>query len=123
MRFIGNIIWLIFGGLTSSLLWLVAGLLLCITIVGIPLGIQAFKLAGFVLWPFGKEITVGSFGVGGILGNIIWLLLCGWELAIVHLVTGLVYFITIIGIPFGWQHFKIAKLALLPFGAEIHHTN
>ncbi len=123
MRFIGNIIWFIFGGLASSLLWCAAGLLFCITIIGIPLGIQAFKLAGFVLWPFGKEIAVGSFSMGGTFGNIIWIVLCGLELAIVHLLTGIVYLITIIGIPFGWQHFKIAKLALLPFGAEIHHVN
>ncbi|OPX86366.1 MAG: Inner membrane protein YccF [Pelotomaculum sp. PtaB.Bin104] len=120
MNFIGNIIWLLFGGIIGAILWAVAGLILCITVVGIPFGVQCFKIAGFVLWPFGKEIKLGHFGAGGLLFNIIWLIVFGWEFFLAHLVTGAVFCITIIGIPFGLQHFKLAKLGLIPFGARIH---
>jgi len=119
MRFIGNIIWLILGGLVEALLWLLIGLLLCITIIGIPFGMQCIKIAGFVLWPFGREIIPGRFGVMGAFGNIIWILICGIALCITHLTFALLYCITIIGIPFAIQHFKLAKLSLIPFGAEI----
>lgn len=120
MRFIGNIIWLLFGGIISAIAWSIAGLILCITIIGIPFGIQCFKISMFVLWPFGKTIEIGNFGVGGLLFNIIWIILFGWEFAIAHLITGLIFCITIIGIPFGLQHFKFAKLGLVPFGAKIY---
>ena len=120
MRFLGNLLWLILGGLVSALLWAVIGLLLCVIIIGIPFGLQCFKIAGFVLWPFGRDIRAGSFGLMGALGNIIWILICGIELCIIHLVFGLLLCVTIIGIPFGLQHFKLAKLSLIPFGAEIH---
>ncbi len=120
MNFLGNIIWLVFGGIFSSIAWFIAGLVLCITIIGIPFGLQCFKIAAFVLWPFGKEIEIGQFGVGGLLLNILWILLLGWELAITHLVFGAILCITIIGIPFGIQHFKFAKLAFVPFGARLY---
>lgn len=119
MNFIGNIIWLVFGGILAAILWLIAGLILCLTIIGIPFGLQCFKIAQFVLWPFGREIELGDFGVGGLLLNIIWLIFLGWELAITHLVIGVIFCITIIGIPFGLQHFKFALLGLIPFGAKI----
>jgi len=119
MNFIGNIIWLVFGGIIAAILWSLAGLILCVTVIGIPFGLQCFKIANFVLWPFGKEIELGHFGAGGLIFNIIWLLLFGWEFAITHLVTGLVFCITIVGIPFGLQHFKFAALGLIPFGAKI----
>lgn len=119
MNFIGNIIWLVFGGILAAILWLIAGLILCLTIIGIPFGLQCFKIALFVLWPFGREIELGNFGVGGLLLNIIWLIFLGWELAITHLVIGVIFCITIIGIPFGLQHFKFAQLGLIPFGARI----
>ena len=119
MNFIGNIIWLVFGGILAAILWLIAGLILCLTIIGIPFGLQCFKIAQFVLWPFGREIELGNFGVGGLLLNIIWLIFLGWELAITHLVIGVIFCITIIGIPFGLQHFKFAQLGLIPFGARI----
>lgn len=119
MSIIGNIIWLLFGGIVLAIVWMLAGLLLCITVVFIPFGYQCFKIAGFVLWPFGRDVEIGNFGVGGLLLNILWLLLFGWELAIAHLVIGVLFCITIIGIPFGLQHFKFARLALLPFGARI----
>jgi len=114
---------MIFGGFVSFALWAVAGLVCCLTIVGLPFGIQCFKIAFFTLWPFGKDVEVGKFGVGGFVGNLLWILLLGWELSISHLVLGLVLCVTIIGIPFGKQHFKFAKLALLPFGARIYTKN
>lgn len=119
MKTIGNIIWLLFGGFVMCLLWAVSGLVLCITIIGIPFGIQCFKIAGLVLWPFGREVDLGHFGAGGLIFNIIWLIVFGWEFAVIHCIIGLVYCISIIGIPFGLQHFKLAKLGLLPFGVQI----
>lgn len=119
MSFLGNLIWLIFGGIVASIMWFVAGVILCVTIVGIPFGIQCMKIAALVFWPFGKEVDIGNFGAGGLIFNIIWLILFGWEFAIAHLVIGLIFCITIIGIPFGLQHFKLAKLGLIPFGANI----
>lgn len=119
MSFIGNLIWLIFGGFVSALGWAFAGLILCITIVGIPFGTQCIKIAGFILWPFGSRVEVGRFGALGFIGNIIWLIFFGWELCLWHLIIGLILCLTIVGIPFGKQHFKFAKLALLPFGASI----
>lgn len=118
MKTLGNLIWLIFFGLILALLWVLAGIVCCITIIGIPFGIQCFKLAGLSLWPFGKEIIYGSMGVGGFLGNILWILFFGWELAVAHLIAGLICCVTIIGIPFGLQCFKIAQVAILPFGAS-----
>ena len=120
MRFLGNVLWLIFGGIVAAIMWAIIGLLLCATIIGIPFGLQCLKIAGFVLWPFGRDVTLGGFGVMGALGNIIWILVCGIELGLAHLVSGLLLCITIVGIPFGLQHFKLAKLALIPFGAQIH---
>ncbi len=119
MRFLGNLIWLIFGGVLGAIAWTLAGLLLCITVIGIPFGVQCFKIAGLVLWPFGREVVIGNFGVGGLIMNILWLLLFGWELAIGHLVIGVLFCITVIGIPFGLQHFKFAQLSLVPFGAVV----
>jgi len=119
MSILGNIIWWIFGGLLLALGWLIAGLILCITVIGIPFGLQCFKIAGFVFWPFGREIEVGNFGVGGLVLNIIWILLVGWELAIAHLFAALFCAITIIGIPFAFQHIKLAQIAFLPFGAKV----
>ena len=120
MNFIGNIIWLLFGGIIAAIAWSLAGIILCATIIGIPFGIQCFKISIFVLWPFGKEIELGKFGVGGLLFNIIWIIFLGWEFAITHLIIGVIFCITIVGIPFGLQHFKFAKLGLIPFGAKIH---
>jgi len=122
MNFIGNIIWLLFGGIIAAFLWALAGLVLCITIIGIPFGVQCFKIAGFVLWPFGQTIELGGFGVGGLLFNIIWLILFGWEFALLHIIIGAIFCLTIIGIPFGIQHFKLAQLGLIPFGAQIHSS-
>ena len=114
MRLIGNILWLILGGLLLAASWAIIGLVLCITIVGIPLGIQAFKMAGLTLTPFGKTVEYGG-GVGSVLLNIIWFILAGLWMAI----GGLLNCVTIIGIPVGIQSFKMAKLALWPFGSQI----
>lgn len=119
MNLLGNLLWFVFGGLVASILWMVAGLLSCLTIIGIPFGFQCFKLAGFVLTPFGRVVETGRFGMGGLIGNLLWILLLGWELAVTHAVLGVLFSITIIGIPFGRQHFKMAALALVPFGARI----
>jgi len=119
MNLIGNIIWLLIGGILAAVLWALAGLILCITIIGIPFGLQCLKIAYFVLWPFGKEIELGNFGAGGLILNVIWIIVFGWEFAVTHVVIGLIFCITIIGIPFGIQHFKFAQLGLIPFGAKI----
>ncbi len=118
MRFIGNLIWLILGGLVAAVCWFLAGCLWCVTVLGIPIGLQCFKFAKLVLWPFGKEIVYGG-GAVSLLANILWLILSGLPMAIVSAVFGSLCCITIIGIPFGKQHFKIAKLALMPFGASV----
>ena len=117
MRFFGNLLWLIFCGLESAIAMTVLGLLLCITVVGIPVGIQCFKIAGLMLLPFGKHIFV-CFGKHPI-ANVIWMILFGWEFALVYALAGLLLCITVVGIPFGLQLFKLAKLFFSPFGAEI----
>ena len=108
MRLLGNILWLILGGLLLAASWAIIGLVLCITIVGIPLGIQAFKMAGLTLTPFGKTVEYGG-GVGSVLINIIWFVLAGLWMAIGYVGAGLLNCITIIGIPFGIQSFKMAN--------------
>ena len=118
MHFIGNVIWFLLCGLVLALLWTLAGLLWCITILGIPVGIQCFKFASLSLWPFGRDILFSN-GVFSFLVNILWLIFGGLEIALTAAGIGLVLCIPIIGIPFGRQCFKIAKLALMPFGATI----
>ena len=117
MKLLGNIIWLIFGGLFAALGWLILGLLLCVTIIGIPFGLQFFKFAKLVLWPFGSDVK-SDFGEHPIM-NIIWILLGGWETFLGYVFIGAIYCVTIIGIPFGMQWFKLAQLSLFPFGAKI----
>ena len=118
MSLIGNIIWLILGGLLTSVLYIFAGLLFCITIIGIPFGIQLIKIGIYAFWPFGRELSFGKGEPGCLstIGNVIWIVCGWWEIAIVHLVCGLVFCITIVGIPFGRKHFHIAITSLLPFG-------
>ena len=118
MKFLGNIIWFIFGGLEIAIGWFIVGILWCITIVGIPVGMQCFKAASLVIWPFGKEV-VNEGGAMSCLINIIWLIFGGLALVIAHLFISVVFCITIIGIPFGMQHFKMAKLAFCPVGAKV----
>jgi len=121
MRTLANIIWVVFGGFIMALNYLISGVLLCLTIIGIPHGIQVFKLAGLALWPFGKEVREHNRGSGclNVLMNIIWILVGGIWISLSHVLFGLLFGITIIGIPFAKQHFKLAGLALTPFGKEI----
>ena len=122
MKLLGNIIWFLFGGFIMALGWFVVGVIMCITIIGIPIGLQAFKLASLAIWPFGKEVAYGG-GAGRFILNIIWIVLGGFGLMLSHLFWGIIFCITIIGIPFGKQHFKLAKLAIMPFGATITKTD
>ena len=118
MGCLGNVLWFVFGGVFSGLSWCLAGLLWCITIVGIPVGLQCFKFASLSFFPFGKEVRYGG-GAGSLLLNIIWLIVSGVPLALEHAAFGALLCITVIGIPFGLQHFKLAQLALMPFGADV----
>ena len=118
MSAIGNILWFLFGGLIGGLSWVLAGLIFCVTIVGIPVGMQCFKMAQLAFFPFGKEVVYGGGGFS-FLVNLIWILFFGGEMAIGYAVLGLVWCVTILGIPVGKQCFKMAKLALMPFGAEV----
>ena len=122
MRVLGNIIWIICGGLGSALGFMIAGVLWCITVVGIPVGLQCFKMASLALNPFGKEV-VDEGGAGSFLLNVIWFLFSGVELALVNALWGVLLCITIIGIPFGKQFFKIAGLSLMPFGKRIEREH
>ena len=121
MKSLGNIIWLILGGLLIAIIYFAVGLLMCITIIGIPFGIQLFKLGGYALWPFGHELVNGPGEPGSlsIVMNLIWILLGWWEIALIHLFFGLLLCVTIIGIPWGLQHFKMALNAIFPFGKTI----
>ena len=121
MKFIGNILWMLLGGFIISLYYAVMGLLFCITIVGIPFGLQLFKIAGLALWPFGREVMAGPNDTGclAIVMNIIWILFGGIEIALLHLGFGVILCLTIVGIPFGLQHFKMMLLAFVPFGKQI----
>lgn len=121
MSCLGNLLWFIFGGCISGLSWMLAGCLWCISIIGIPYGIQCFKFASMSFFPFGKEIVYG--GAVSFIVNVIWILISGIPLAVEHLVIGCLLCVTIIGIPFGLQQFKLAKLALMPFGTSIVYTN
>ena len=121
MNLIGNLIWIICGGLFSAIGWWLAGILWCITIVGIPVSLQCFKMSSLSLNPFGKEV-IDEGGAVSCLLNIIWFFVSGLELAIGNIIIGCILCVTIIGIPFGMQFFKIARLALFPFGARIVKT-
>jgi uncharacterized membrane protein YccF (DUF307 family) len=121
MNTLSNLVWLIFGGFLAALGYLLGGIVLCITIIGIPWGLQCFKLAELVFWPFGKKVISDSSNAGclAILCNIVWLIFGGVYTALVHLVMGLLLYITIIGIPWGQQHFKLIEISLLPFGKKV----
>ncbi len=125
MNTIGNIIWIVFGGFLIALMYLLGSLLLMLTIVGIPFGIQTLKMANLALFPFGREAVQGERAGGClyIVMNIIWLLVAGIEIALTHLVLALLFALTIVGIPFALQHLKLAYLALVPFGMDIRATS
>jgi uncharacterized membrane protein YccF (DUF307 family) len=118
MSFIGNLIWLIFGGLLAGLGYIIGGIVLCATIIGIPFGVQAIKIGVATFAPFGREVRdhENANSAGNVIFNMIWIILFGWEIAVAHLIHGIILAITIIGLPFAKQHFKLIPLALLPFG-------
>ena len=118
LRTLGNIVWIFFGGFENALCWFFAGCLWSITIVGIPIGFQCFKFANYLLWPFKKDIIYHGTTTDGVV-NLLWILFSGIWLAMAEFVTGCMLCFTIIGIPFGLQHFKFIKLALMPFGSEV----
>jgi uncharacterized membrane protein YccF (DUF307 family) len=121
MKFLGNILWLLLGGLIIAVYYFFVGLLFCITIIGIPFGLQLMKIGSFALWPFGHE-AVSDTNDGGclaILMNVLWILFGGIEIALLHVTFGVICCLTIVGIPFGMQHFKMTILALVPFGKKI----
>ena len=121
MNLLGNLVWLICGGFFTAMGYFVTGLVFCFTIIGIPFGIQCFKIGLLELMPFGKKVvpTSSSGGCLALLFNIIWILTGGLYTAIVHLVFAFILFITIIGIPFGRQHLKLVELSLAPFGKAV----
>jgi len=121
MSLLGNILWLIFGGLLAGLGYILGGLLMCLTIVGIPFGIQSMKLGVATFAPFGKRIVEapGANGPLELVLNVVWLVLFGWEIAVAHLVSAGVLAITIIGIPFALQHVKLVPIALFPLGRSL----
>lgn len=121
MNAVGNLLWIVFGGFIIFILYLFGSIILMITIIGIPFGIQTLKMANLALFPFGREaiVTERSGGCLYLIMNIIWLLFAGIEIAILHLVLALLMAVTIIGLPFAAQHLKLASLALVPFGMDI----
>ena len=121
MKLLGNILWLIFGGFATALEYVISGLVLCITIIGIPFGLQCFKMAILMLFPFGREVRSSTQVVGclSLPLNILWIVFAGFWIAITHLFFGILLAITIIGIPFAKQHFKLMSLSFMPFGREI----
>ncbi|MGZ6643469.1 MAG: YccF domain-containing protein [Solirubrobacteraceae bacterium] len=120
MRVLLNIIWLVLCGIWMALLYTLAGIVMCILIITIPFGVQAFKLAGYVLWPFGRTVVRRpDAGAGSIFGNILWVVLVGWELALAHIVTAVLLAITIIGLPLAAANLKLVPMALVPFGREV----
>jgi uncharacterized membrane protein YccF (DUF307 family) len=121
MSLLGNVIWLIFGGLLTGVGYILGGLALCLTIIGIPFGIQSIKLGFAAFAPFGKEVVEvdNANSILRIIFNVLWLVLFGWEIAIVHLLHALILAITIIGLPFAKQHIKLLPIALFPFGRDL----
>ena len=121
MSTLGNVIWLIFGGLLAALGYILGGLALCLTVIGIPFGVQSMKIGLATLSPFCKELVEVQKANSPlrVSFNVIWILFFGWEIALAHLVSGLILTVTVVGIPFGKQHFKLLPLALFPFGRNL----
>jgi uncharacterized membrane protein YccF (DUF307 family) len=123
MKIILNVIWLVLCGFWEALAYVAAGLVCFVLIITIPFGIACFRIAGYVLWPFGHQIVPKpTAGAGALIGNVLWIVLFGWWLALTHLVTGILLCLTIIGIPLGLANFKIIPISLMPLGVEIVPT-
>ena len=124
MRLILNVIWLVLCGIWMAIFYAIAGIIAFVLIITIPFGIAAFRIANYVLWPFGRTtVPRRDAGVGSLIGNIVWIILFGWELALAHLITGIILCLTIIGIPLGLASFKLIPISLLPLGVEIVSTD
>jgi uncharacterized membrane protein YccF (DUF307 family) len=125
ISFVFNILWFILGGLIACIGYVVAGIAMCVTIIGIPFGFQSFKLAIAILWPFGRRVVPleNADSTLRIIFNLLWLFLVGWELALNHVFWACVCGITIVGIPFAVQHLKLARLALWPFGYDFRSAD
>jgi uncharacterized membrane protein YccF (DUF307 family) len=120
MRLILNVIWLVLCGGWMAIAYALAGIICFILIITIPFGIAAWRIAGYVLWPFGRSVVPRQdFGVGATIGNVLWIILIGWWLALGHLTSGIMLCLTIIGIPLGLANFKMIPISLLPLGVEI----
>ena len=122
MNFLGNLIWLIMGGLVTAVMYWIAGIVMCITIIGIPFGVQLVKIGTLSLWPFGHDLTPIAGSESSclqIVFNVLWIALGWWEIALTHLTFGLILCCTIVGIPWGIQHFKLAMASIIPFGKEV----
>ena len=120
MRLILNVLWLVLSGFWMFLGYLFAGVLMCLTVIGIPFGIAAFRIGVYALWPFGRRVVdKPTAGLGSAIGNVLWLVLAGWWLALGHITTGIALCISIIGIPLGLASFKLVPVSLLPLGKEI----
>ena len=119
-----NILWLLFCGIWLSIGYLIAALICFILIITIPFGIASLRIAGFVLWPFGRTaVERPDAGTGSVIGNVIWVIFAGWWLALEHLITSIPLFLSIIGIPFGWANLKLIPISLMPLGREIVRTD
>ena len=124
LRTLLNLVWLVLQGWILALAYALAGLIACLLIVTIPFGIAAFRLAGFVVWPFGRTtVPAPGAGVASAVGNLVWFLVAGWWLALVHVVAGIGFCLTIIGIPFGIASFKLAAVGLFPLGKQVVETD
>jgi uncharacterized membrane protein YccF (DUF307 family) len=120
MRLVLNVIWLVLCGIWMALLYALAGVICCVLIITIPFGIAAFRIANYALWPFGRTIEERrDAGAASCVGNVLWIVLAGWWLAIGHLVTGVALFLTIIGIPLALANFKLIPISLVPLGVRI----
>ncbi|MBF6332544.1 YccF domain-containing protein [Nocardia transvalensis] len=120
IRLILNVLWLVFAGFWMAVGYAVAGLICCVLIITIPFGIASFRIAAYVLWPFGREVVARpDAGMPSLVGNVIWFLVAGWWLALGHLFTSIPLFVSIVGIPFGWANLKLIPVSLMPLGREI----
>ncbi|WP_020132694.1 YccF domain-containing protein [Streptomyces sp. 303MFCol5.2] len=119
-----NIIWLVFCGIWMAIGYLIAALICFVLIITIPFGIASLRIAGFVIWPFGRTtVDRPDAGAGSFIGNVIWVIFAGWWLALAHLVTSIPLFLSIIGIPFGWANLKLIPISLMPLGREVVQTD
>jgi uncharacterized membrane protein YccF (DUF307 family) len=119
-----NILWLVFCGIWMAIAYLIAALICFVLIVTIPFGIASLRIAGFVLWPFGRTtVERPDAGAGSFIGNVIWVIFAGWWLALGHLITSIPLFLSIIGIPFGWANLKLIPISLMPLGREVVATD